>query len=177
MEPTQHRSETVSTAALRFAAYAGRPLAPSAPAAPAAEGDARELAKLERQERAARTEHLRQRQMAGPHVHPVSVFRHVIGPDGHGYLREVEVQFDLLAAGEESEATVEKAEAVRRAALAGDFPDRQELLLAAKASLLLALARARQMGADEAAPGTASPSPVPAYLPEPVNEARLSARA
>lgn len=61
-------------------------------------------------------------------------FNHVIGPDGKLYAVGGEVQIDTSEVPDDPEATIQKAQAVRRAALAPGDPSAADLQVAAKAT-------------------------------------------
>ncbi len=102
-------------------------------------------------------------------------FDYVIGPDGKLYAVGGEVQIDTSEVPDDPEATIQKAQAVRRAALAPSNPSSQDLRVAAEATRMefearMELARQRAEEALEQAEEynrdgeTITPEPEPFLL-------------
>ncbi len=102
-------------------------------------------------------------------------FSFVLGPDGKLYAVGGEVQIDTSEVPDDPEATIQKAQAVRRAALAPGSPSPQDLRVAAAATQMefearMELARQRaeetQKQAEEYGPegGTITPQPEPVLV-------------
>ncbi len=79
-------------------------------------------------------------------------FQFVIGPDGQRYAVGGEVSIDTSVVSDDPAATISKAEAIRRAALAPAQPSAQDYSVASKAAALLsqALAEMLREGAEAA---------------------------
>lgn len=117
--------------------------------------EAIEKRRLEQSQREVMAEQIRQSQIAGSYARPIAEFAHELGPDGSRYAVDVTLSFDTSVAGEEPEELLEKAETVRRAALASSDPNTQELMVAAKAAMMATMARARMLKGGEEQAGIA----------------------
>jgi len=87
----------------------------------------------------------------GRYVQGGASFTHRMGPDGRMYAVGGEVSIDTSPVPGDPQATLEKAQQIRRAALAPGEPSAQDMQAAAKASRMAAKARAelRQEGSSE----------------------------
>ena len=113
-----------------------------------ADTSAAELAATDRQVRAHEAAHLA---AAGALAQGGANFTTVRGPDGQMYAIGGEVSIDVSAA-RTPEATIAKAEQIRRAALAPADPSAQDYRVAAQAAQLLAQAQ-RELAAAQSASG------------------------
>ena len=112
-------------------------------------------------------------------------FEYRMGPNGRMYAVGGEVSIDTSPVPGDPQATLEKAQQIRRAALAPSEPSAQDLQAAAKASRMAANARAelrREEGSDTAPAGGTrageasldrSPQPQKAGAPEQNREEKL----
>jgi len=79
---------------------------------------------------------------AGGFALSAAKFTYVVGPDGQRYATGGEVKIDVSPVEGDPEATIRKAETIRRAALAPAEPSSQDYAVAAKAAALAAKAAA-----------------------------------
>lgn len=85
----------------------------------------------------------------GPYVRGGANYRYQTGPDGRQYAVGGEVSIDTSAVPGDPEQTEQKAQTVRRAALAPANPSAQDLKVAASASQMEAEARAEKLRARQ----------------------------
>lgn len=85
----------------------------------------------------------------GPHVRGGANYTYQTGPDGRQYAVGGEVSIDTSAVPGNPELTEQKAQTVRRAALAPANPSAQDLKVAASASQMEAEARAEKLRAEQ----------------------------
>lgn len=93
-------------------------------------------------------QHEQQHQAAGGQYASAPSYTYTQGPDGKSYVSDGEVDIDI---SEESDPdkTIEKMQAVQRAALAPAEPSTQDRKVAAEAAAIEAQARAEKLNADE----------------------------
>lgn len=110
-----------------------------------------ELKKRDREVRAHEQAHLA---VAGQHANGAASFTYQRGPDGRNYAIGGEVSISTSAVPGDPEATLQKADQVRRAALAPANPSSQDRQVAAQASAMAMRARIeisrQQSSVDEA---------------------------
>ena len=138
--------------------WTGPPAADAAgtrPGARAEEAEQNELARLKARDREVRL-HERAHQTAGGAQAGAASFSFEKGPDGRSYAVEGEVPIDASPVRGDPEATIEKMQQVKRAALAPSQPSGQDRKVAARADAEVARARAEARtkgdGEDAAAP-------------------------
>lgn len=118
--------------------------AKAAPGNPAKEHDPEELAVInelkstDREVRAHESAHVA---AGGQYVQGGASFEYKTGPDGKRYAVGGEVQIDTSAVPDDPQATIEKMEVVKRAALAPKSPSSQDRSVAAAANRAQAQAR------------------------------------
>jgi len=122
--------------------------------------EVRELRKRDREVRAHEEAHLA---AAGPHAKGGARYETTTGPDGRRYATSGEVSIDATPVPGDPQATLQKAQEVRRAALAPADPSAQDLKVAAKASRMAAEARAElareRSESDRGSEGAVEPDP------------------
>lgn len=122
----------------------------------------RELKKRDREVRTHEQAHLG---AAGQFARGGASFEYETGPDGRQYAVGGEVQIDTAPVPDDPQATIQKMQQVRRAALAPAKPSAQDRKVAAQAAAaereasaqLAEQRRAEQEGSTEGAPAQASP--------------------
>ncbi|WP_155875627.1 putative metalloprotease CJM1_0395 family protein [Desulfuromonas sp. AOP6] len=102
--------------------------------------EAQELAKLARRDREVRAHEAAHAAMGGPYAAAPS-FTYTRGPDGTQYATGGEVSIDVSPVPGDPEATLQKAQIIRAAALAPAQPSSADRLIAAKASRMSIEAR------------------------------------
>ena len=99
------------------------------------------LEKLRARDREVRTHEAAHLAAGRPHIRSGPSYTFQEGPDGRAYAIGGEVQLDVSPVPEDPQATLEKAEQIRRAALAPAEPSPQDAQVAANASQMAAQAR------------------------------------
>jgi len=118
--------------------------AKAAPGGPAKEHDPEELAvinELKRTDREVRAHEAAHVAAGGQYVQGGASFEYKTGPDGKRYAVGGEVQIDTSEVPDDPQATIEKMEVVKRAALAPKNPSSQDRSVAAAANRAQAQAR------------------------------------
>ncbi len=138
---------------------------------------------LARRDREVRSHELAHLAAAGPYAQGGIKLKYTQGPDGKRYAVGGEVGIDTSPVPGDPEATLEKARAIRAAAMAPVEPSAQDRRVAVEAARLMAQAQAelarQRNGQDENTtgdPDTANTSPLDAYTREPASP-RLDLRA
>lgn len=103
--------------------------------------EARELAKLAERDRDVRTHEAAHAAVGGPYAGSPSL-TYKSGPDGRFYAVGGEVSIDISPVAGDPQATIEKAQTVRAAALAPAQPSAQDMRVAARAMQMAAQAYA-----------------------------------
>ncbi len=103
--------------------------------------ESQQLQELKKRDREVRTHELAHLSAAGQHARGGSAFEYERGPDGQRYAVGGHVNIDTSAVAGDPEATLRKAEVIRRAALAPANPSPQDRSVAANASSMAAEAR------------------------------------
>jgi len=122
-----------------------RPTHSAAPARDAArlnESDLSQVQELEARDREVRAHEQAHVAAGGSLVRSGASYTYQQGPDGKRYAVGGEVQIDTARVAGDPEATAERAEQVRRAALAPATPSAQDRAVAAQAAAMAAQARA-----------------------------------
>jgi len=141
---------------------------------------------LARRDREVRSHELAHLAAAGPYAQGGIKLEYAQGPDGKRYAVGGEVGIDTSPVPGDPEATLEKARAIRAAAMAPVEPSAQDRRVAVEAARLMAqaqaeLARQRSGAApEEGTAGEASPANatlLEAYAPSPRTPPRLDLRA
>ncbi len=113
---------------------------PSQPAGPALRRDKltpeqkKQVEALKKRDAEVRRHEQAHKAVAGPYALGGPKFKYVTGPDGKRYAVEGEVQVDTSKVPNDPEATIRKAQIVKRAALAPEHPSAQDRRVAAEAS-------------------------------------------
>ncbi|MBI4384023.1 MAG: hypothetical protein HY579_08335 [Nitrospinae bacterium] len=136
-----------------------------------------QLKARDRQVRAHEQAHL---SAAGPYAAGGPSFQYETGPDGQQYAVGGEVSIDTSEVKGDPEATIQKAQAIQRAALAPADPSGQDVQVAAQAKAMEA--RAQQEAAEKRAeetketkdPGPGQTDPARGEAPEPTGPARMA---
>jgi hypothetical protein len=160
--------EAARQAALEVLAQANKAAAPTVPgeeaspqvrqaqnAEEAKEARAREYARSEAAAQMQEQEQARAAAAAGNLAFRGAVYSYRRGPDGRLYAEASDVSVDTSGVPGDPEATLRKAEQLRRAAMAPGNPSPQDLAIAALAAAMAARARheiARQEEADKESP-------------------------
>ena len=103
--------------------------------------ESQQLRELKKRDREVRTHELAHLSAAGQHARGGPTFKYERGPDGQRYVVGGHVNIDTSSVAGDPEATLRKAEVVRRAALAPANPSPQDRSVAANASSMAAEAR------------------------------------
>jgi hypothetical protein len=103
---------------------------------------AREVAKLQAIDRRVRAHEQAHMAASGGLVRGGASYSYTVGPDGRRYAVAGEVSIDTSEVPNDPEATLQKAERIRRAALAPADPSAQDMRVAAQASAMAREARA-----------------------------------
>lgn len=103
---------------------------------PLSEEEIRQLRQLQTTDREVRAHEQAHKAAAGAYATGGPTYEYVTGPDGKRYAVGGEVQIDTSPVPDNPEATVQKAQTIRRAALAPAEPSSQDRAVAAKASQL-----------------------------------------
>lgn len=96
----------------------------------------REIADLKSRDREVRMHEQAHLSTAGSYASSGMKFEYVTGPDGQRYATGGEVSIDVSEIPNDPEASLRKAETIRRAALAPASPSGQDRSIAAKASAM-----------------------------------------
>ncbi len=108
---------------------------------PVSEEDARIIQQLQATDREVRAHEQAHKAAAGPYAVGGPTFQYTTGPDGKRYAVGGEVQIDTAPVPDNPEATIVKAQTIRRAALAPADPSGQDRQVAAAATQLETQAR------------------------------------
>ena len=108
---------------------------------PLSEAEVRQLRQLQSTDREVRAHEQAHKAAAGAHATGGPTYEYTTGPDGKRYAVGGEVQIDTSPVPDNPEATIQKAQTIRRAALAPAEPSAQDRAVAAKASQLETQAR------------------------------------
>ncbi len=108
---------------------------------PLTEEELRQIEQLQATDREVRAHEQAHKAAAGPHAAGGPTYEYTTGPDGKRYAVAGEVQIDTAPVPDNPEATIRKAQTIRRAALAPAEPSPQDRAVAAKASQLESQAR------------------------------------
>jgi hypothetical protein len=177
----------------KAAAVPGRPAEAAAPdtSAPGprstdelALAELRQIAELQARDREVRAHEQAHKAVAGPHGGAMS-FQYQTGPDGRKYAVGGEVAVDLSTVRGDPQATIDKMEQVRRAALAPAEPSSTDRAVAARAAAQAEQARAelrterdaaeKATAAVEGARTEDAGTPPPANRPGPAGRAATAA--
>jgi hypothetical protein len=125
--------------------------------------EAREIARLAERDRDVRTHEAAHAAVGGPYAGSPSL-TYKSGPDGRFYAVGGEVSIDISPVAGDPQATIEKAQTVRAAALAPAQPSAQDMRVAARAMQMAAQAYAELSAQSNdpsasARPGINSPPP------------------
>jgi hypothetical protein len=115
------------------------------PEGPLTLDEKKEVQALHAQDREVRSHEASHIAAAGPYATGSPTFKYERGPDGKLYAVEGEVQIDVSEVPNDPEATIQKAQTVRRAANAPAKPSAQDRRVALEATILEAQARQEQM--------------------------------
>ncbi len=141
----------------------------------------KKVEELARRDREVRSHELAHLAAAGPYAQGGIKLKYTQGPDGKRYAVGGEVGIDTSPVPGDPEATLEKARAIRAAAMAPVEPSAQDRRVAVEAARLMAQAQAelarQRNGQDEDGAEPAQPSPLDAYGEEPPVPPRLDLRA
>jgi hypothetical protein len=100
--------------------------------------------------------------MAGrPHAHGPAHYTYQLGPDGKRYAIGGDVRIDLRPVPGNPKATLQKAQIIRRSALAPEEPSAQDRRIAQQADRMIAQARQELRAQQQAAPASSSAAPEP----------------
>lgn len=102
------------------------------------ESERREIAALEKRDREVRAHEQAHLAAAGGYARGGAQFEYEIGPDGKRYAVGGEVPIDVSKVPDDPEATLRKAQTVRRAALAPENPSGADRAIAARAASMAA---------------------------------------
>ncbi len=108
---------------------------------PVSEEEARIIQQLQATDREVRAHEQAHKAAAGPYAVGGPTYEYTTGPDGKRYAVGGEVQIDTAPVPDNPEATIRKAQTIRRAALAPAEPSGQDRQVAAKATQLERQAR------------------------------------
>ncbi|MDJ0805823.1 MAG: putative metalloprotease CJM1_0395 family protein [Gammaproteobacteria bacterium] len=120
--------------------------------------EVRELEKLQRRDREVKAHEQAHKVNAGRYANGAASFDYKIGPDGKRYAVGGEVSIDISREAD-PQRTLEKAEVIRRAALAPADPSAQDRRIAAQATMMAAEARQELLATkpQPTRPSTSSP--------------------
>ncbi len=105
------------------------------------EQEQREIRELQQRDRSVRAHEQAHKAAAGPHAGPVS-YSYTTGPDGRRYAVSGEVPIDVSPVEGDPQATIDKMQQVRRAALSPAEPSDADRQVAARAQELERAAQA-----------------------------------
>ncbi|MFC1747572.1 putative metalloprotease CJM1_0395 family protein [Pseudomonadota bacterium] len=106
------------------------------------EEEKKQLQELQRRDQEVRAHEAAHKAVAGQHARGAATFSFQRGPDGQLYAVGGEVSIDTSTISDDPEATLQKANQIRAAALAPAQPSGQDLAVAAAAASMAAEARA-----------------------------------
>ena len=115
--------------------------APAGPGSDLPEEDQAEVKRLQERDREVRAHEQAHIAAGGRYVQGAAQFEYETGPDGRQYAVGGEVGVDASEVQDDSQATIQKAQVIRRAALAPAHPSGQDHRVAAAASRMEAKAR------------------------------------
>ncbi len=122
--------------------------------------DQQQIDKLQQRDREVRAHEAAHKAAAGQYATSAASFEYQRGPDGRLYASGGEVGIDTSPIADDPEATIQKANQVRAAALAPAQPSGQDMAVASAAAMMAAAARgeimARQQGPTTGKTGTAN---------------------
>lgn len=120
------------------------------------EAEQKQLRQLQSRDREVRAHEAAHKGAAGQYATGAASFSYQRGPDGRLYAIGGEVGIDTSPIADDPEATLQKANQVRAAALAPAQPSGQDMAVAAEAALMAASARSEMMDKrqEEAQPQT-----------------------
>lgn len=130
------------------------------------EAQKRELEELRRRDREVRQHEQAHLKAAGQYASGGARYVYEVGPDGRMYAIDGEVLIDVSSVEGDPRATLQKAQQLRRAALAPTNPSPQDQNVAARASQMEQEAR-RELLEEARARLDSSPSPAPVAMPQP----------
>ncbi len=96
--------------------------------------DQQEVAELKQRDREVRAHEQAHLSAAGPHARGGAQYDYETGPDGHRYATGGEVSIDTAPVRDDPAATIQKAQVLKRAALAPAEPSPQDRRVAAEAA-------------------------------------------
>jgi len=123
--------------------------------------EARELAKLAERDRTVRTHEAAHAAVGGPYAGSPTL-TYTSGPDGRSYAVGGEVSIDMSPVAGDPQATLEKAQTVRAAALAPAQPSAQDMRVAARAMQMAARAYAELSAPSQKTSSFTPPDRTPA---------------
>lgn len=130
------------------------------------EAQKRELEELRQRDREVRQHEQAHLKVAGRYASGSARYVYEMGPDGRMYAIDGEVLIDVSPVEGDPRATLQKAQQLRRAALAPTNPSPQDQNVAARASQMEQEAR-RELLEEARAQLDQSPSPAPVVMPQP----------
>ncbi|NOZ46039.1 MAG: hypothetical protein GXO79_04570 [Chlorobi bacterium] len=113
------------------------------------DSEKRLIAELERMDRAVKAHEAAHKAAGGGLVRGGATYSYVIGPDGKRYASSGEVKIDMSYNLSDPEATIQKMEQVKRAALAPIDPSAQDRAVAQRASAIESEARVEEQKQQE----------------------------
>lgn len=122
-----------------------------------------ELQRLAKRDSEVRAHERAHTAAAGAYATGGASFQYTTGPDGRRYATSGEVPIDVSPVPGDPDATIRKAETIRRAALAPADPSGQDMAIAADATRMAAEARTEKSAAREETSATASPTSHPRH--------------
>ncbi|MFQ5481905.1 MAG: putative metalloprotease CJM1_0395 family protein [Nitrospinaceae bacterium] len=128
---------------------------------PLSEEEARQVQQLRTRDREVRAHEQAHKGAAGPYARGAATFEYETGPDGKRYAVGGEVSIDTSPVPDNPQATLRKAQTLRRAALAPQEPSSQDRRVAAQAAAMETKARReiQEQGEEDAANPAAAGSP------------------
>lgn len=127
--------------------------------------EAREIEKLAQRDREVRAHEAAHAAVGGRYAGPPSL-TYKKGPDGKSYAISGEVSISVVAVHDDPQATLQKAEVIRAAALAPMQPSSQDMRVAARAAAMATQARAELATQDlNGMDGTSEPDAQEASTP------------
>lgn len=106
------------------------------------------LEKLKRADAHVKAHELAHIMAGGPYVRGGAHYTYIVGPDGNKYAIAGEVKIDMTPVPNNPDATIRKAETIRRAALAPSDPSPQDRAVAQKAAQMAMKARIEKLKED-----------------------------
>lgn len=116
----------------------------------------RAVEQLQARDREVRAHEAAHKNAAGSYARGGANFEYETGPDGRRYAVGGEVSIDTAKVDGNPQATIQKAQTIRRAATAPAEPSAQDFAVAARASLMESEARQELAAADSSESDTAS---------------------